>query len=156
MLYRLIAKAFPSHTTDNIHLQNHPGAPQQGQAPPNTLQHPRSAGLIPQHRSNSPLQHSNPLQPTTQGPYASPHSSTHSLAPQHQSPYIGSIQGIHQQHPGETNFFGAHPSPYSTNSAAGSYASSGKLGSILVRTLLPKDVRRALLHRSHLQSMASK
>ncbi|EME84909.1 uncharacterized protein MYCFIDRAFT_195831 [Pseudocercospora fijiensis CIRAD86] len=42
----------------------------------------------------------------------------------HQSPYIGSVPGIPSQSSGEAHFFGAHPSPYSSNSAAGSYASS--------------------------------
>ncbi|CAK4032957.1 hypothetical protein CBER1_07869 [Lecanosticta acicola] len=105
-------------------LMNQPNAGQQQGLPPpqQPLQHPRSAGLIQQHRPNSPHQSQN-IQSPSQGPYISPHSSTHSH-PQHQSPYVGSVPGIPSQHPGEPPFFGAHPSPYSTNSAAGSYASS--------------------------------
>ncbi|GIZ45683.1 hypothetical protein CKM354_000884000 [Cercospora kikuchii] len=123
-------------------LLNQPNAGQQGLPPPQQqqhhqqqqqqppqqqqpLQHPRSAGLVQQqHRPNSPHQTHGLNNPTSQGPYISPHSSTHSLPQQHQSPYIGSVPGIPSQHPGEAPFFGAHPSPYSTNSAAGSYASS--------------------------------
>ncbi|EME45083.1 hypothetical protein DOTSEDRAFT_43487 [Dothistroma septosporum NZE10] len=112
---------------------NQPNAGQQQGLPPpqQPLQHPRSAGLIQQHRPNSPHHQSQNIQSSSQGPYISPHSSTHSLPQQqqqqqqqHQSPYIGSVPGIPSQHPGEASFFGAHPSPYSNNSAAGSYASS--------------------------------
>lgn len=91
--------------------------------PSQPLQHPRSAGLVHQHRPHSP-HHPPHHQPTPQGPYISPHASTPNL-PQHHSPYVGSVPGIPPQAPGESTFFGAHPSPYSTNSAAGSYASSG-------------------------------
>ncbi|KAF2770612.1 hypothetical protein EJ03DRAFT_290876 [Teratosphaeria nubilosa] len=102
---------------------NQPNAAQSGLPPPQQpIHHPRSTGLIQQPRPHSPHASQN-LQATSQGPYISPHSSTHSL-PQHQSPYVGSVPGLPPQHPGETTFFGAHPSPYSTNSAAGSYASS--------------------------------
>ena len=79
--------------------------------------------MIQQHRPQSPHPSQN-LQ-AGQGPYISPHSSAHSLPQQHQSPYVGSVPGVATQQPGETTFFGAHPSPYSTNSATGSYASSG-------------------------------
>ncbi|WPH03212.1 Hypothetical protein R9X50_00608900 [Acrodontium crateriforme] len=100
-----------------------PNAGQHGLVHPQPLQHPRSASLIQQRRPDSP-HHPQNLQQTTQGPYASPHSSTHSIPQQHQSPYLGSVHGISHHQPAESNFFGAHPSPYSTNSAAGSYASS--------------------------------
>ena len=115
---------FPGRYTNCVVSQNQPGAGQQGLPPPNPIQHPRSAGLIQQHRPHSPHQ-SQPIHPHSQGPYISPHSSTHSLS-QHQSPYVSSVPGVPQQHPGEANFFAAHPSPYSAHSAAGSYASSGE------------------------------
>lgn len=104
-------------------LQNTSNAQSQGLPPPHPLQHPRQAGLIQQHRPNSPHQ-SQTLQSTSQGPYVSPHTSTHSLS-QHHSPYVPALASHPAQHPGEATFFTAHPSPYSTNSAAGSYASSG-------------------------------
>ena len=112
--------------TNLTFAQNQPHAGQQGLPPPNPLQYPRAPGLVQHHRPNSPHQTQNPLQSTSQGTYISPHSSTQSLPPQHQSTYVGSVPGIPQQHPGEATFFGAHPSPYSTNSAAGSYTSSGE------------------------------
>ncbi|KAK6400536.1 hypothetical protein LTR95_019296, partial [Oleoguttula sp. CCFEE 5521] len=83
--------------------------------------HPRQQGLIQQYRPNSPHQ-SRTLQSPIQGPHLS-HTSSQGLH-QNQSPYIGAVPGLPAQHSGEATFFTAHPSPYSTNSAAGSYASS--------------------------------
>jgi hypothetical protein len=108
--------------TNRPFLQNNPNPHQQGLPPPQ-LQHPRQAGLIQQHRPNSPLQ-PHGIHHTSQAPYLSPHSSTHSLA-QHHSPYVGSVPSLPSQHSAEPNYFTAQPSPYSANSAAGSYASSG-------------------------------
>jgi hypothetical protein len=104
-------------------VQNHPNSQPYGLPPPHPLQHPRQAGLIQQHRPNSPHQ-SQGLQPSGQGAYITPHPSAHNV-PHHQSPYIGNVQGLPAQLPGEATYYTAHPSPYSTNSAAGSYASSG-------------------------------
>jgi len=89
------------------------------------LQYPRSAGLLQHHRPPSPHS-SQSLQATSHGGFI--HPSSHGLPPQqqHQSPYPGSGQGTAPQHPSETTFFGAHPSPYSAHSATGSYASSGE------------------------------
>lgn len=110
--------------TNRPFLQNNPNPHQQGLPPPQ-LQHPRQAGLIQQHRPNSPLQ-PHGIHHTSQAPYLSPHSSTHSL-PQHHSPYVGSVPSLPSQHSADPNYFTAQPSPYSANSAAGSYASSGML-----------------------------
>jgi hypothetical protein len=104
-------------------LQNNPNSHHQGLPPPQPLQHPRQAGLIQQHRPDSPLQ-PHGIHHSSQSPYLSPHSSTHSV-PQHHSPYVGSVPSLPSQHGADPNYFTAHPSPYSANSAAGSYASSG-------------------------------
>ncbi|TKA74007.1 hypothetical protein B0A55_07747 [Friedmanniomyces simplex] len=110
---------------DAKHTLNHQTHLGHGLPPPQPLQHPRSAGLIQQHRPQSPHSSQN-LQTISHGNYIQP--SSHSLPQQqqHQSPYPGPGQGAAPQHPGETTFFGAHPSPYSTHSATGSYASSGE------------------------------
>lgn len=114
-------------TDNNPCLQDQSHATAQGF---HTLQHsqqPRS--MIQQQHSHSPRQPSHPpVTTSSQGPgsYIASHSSTTSLpTQQYQSPYIGSVPTISHHHPGETTFFGAHPSPYSSHSAAGSYASSG-------------------------------
>jgi len=116
---------------------NHSGTGQPALPPPNPLQNPRSVGLIHQHRPQSPHQsqafHGNP-----QGPYISPHSSTHSVS-QHHSPYVGAVPGVAQHHPGETAFFGAHPSPYSTHSPAGSYASSEPTDNMAAQTAISRQ-----------------
>merc|ERR1711939_495764 len=122
---------------DFIASQNHSGTGQPALPPPNPLQNPRSVGLIHQHRPQSPHQsqafHGNP-----QGPYISPHSSTHSVS-QHHSPYVGAVPGVAQHHPGETAFFGAHPSPYSTHSPAGSYASSEPTDNMAAQTAISRQ-----------------
>jgi hypothetical protein len=109
--------------TNRPFLQNNPNSHHQGLPPPQPLQHPRQAGLIQQHRPDSPLQ-PHGIHHSSQSPYLSPHSSTHSV-PQHHSPYVGSVPSLPSQHGADPNYFTAHPSPYSANSAAGSYASSG-------------------------------
>ncbi|KAK4502415.1 hypothetical protein PRZ48_005840 [Zasmidium cellare] len=110
------------------HSLNQPNAGNQGlPPPPQPLQHPRSTLIQAQaHRPNSPHHHHAHQSQTPPGPYISPHSSTQSLPghqQQHHSPYVGSVPGISQT-PGEPAFFAPQPSPYSTHSAAGSYASS--------------------------------
>ncbi|KAF2139168.1 uncharacterized protein K452DRAFT_300716 [Aplosporella prunicola CBS 121167] len=135
--------------------KHHPHPAQQGLPPPQHIQHPRPQVIQHhQHHPNSPQQ---PSHPSSQGPYASPHPSTHQVPNQHHSPYVSTIQVPHAQNPQEVPYYAAtaHPSPYSTNSASGSYTSSAETPDISMATATMNRQFPPIYHTPQSNSPAS-
>ncbi|RDW66674.1 hypothetical protein BP5796_09423 [Coleophoma crateriformis] len=124
-------------------MQHHPHHPQQGPPPPQHLQHPRPSSIVHQ-------QHHQQAPPPQQSQHSNPYPPAHGL-PQYAQPPPGSGG----QHPQELPYYTAHPSPYSTPSATGTYSSAGETPDIMAAAQMTRPYPPISYHTPQSNSPAS-